>query len=202
MLGGIGSFITAEVSGTVRRNLVVYGLYGFAALLLFCAGGYALHALHIVLEQRYGAVAASLWIAGGLALAVEHRRQYVAEARRERKLAVAHQGGDACARDGLRQARQRHRLARVNAAIALQQQYPVAGRNRQNALRHAVPAHPILEGGVEGGCRRHGLAPGRRDAALSGAPFADMTDDHPTPSTQHETPGIDASVDKALSRAG
>jgi hypothetical protein len=29
-----------------------------------------------------------------------------------------------------------------------------------------------------------------------------MADDHPTPSTQHETPGIDASVDKALSRAG
>lgn len=69
MLGGIGSFIASEVSGTVRRNLVVYGLYGFAALLLFCAGGYALHALHIVLEQRYGAVAASLWIAGGLVAA-------------------------------------------------------------------------------------------------------------------------------------
>ncbi|MGX5735445.1 hypothetical protein [Bosea thiooxidans] len=69
MLGGIGSFIASEVSGTVRRNLVVYGLYGFAALLLFCAGGYALHALHIFLEQRYGAIAASLWIAGGLVAA-------------------------------------------------------------------------------------------------------------------------------------
>lgn len=69
MLGGIGSFITSEISGTVRRNLIVYGLYGFAALLLCCAGGYALHALHTVLEQRYGAVAASLWIAGGLVAA-------------------------------------------------------------------------------------------------------------------------------------
>ncbi len=69
MLGGIGSFIASEVSGTVRRNLVVYGLYGFAALLLFCAGGYALHALHIFLEQRHGAIAASLWIAGGLLVA-------------------------------------------------------------------------------------------------------------------------------------
>lgn len=66
MFGGIGSFITSEISGTVRRNLVVLGLYGFAALLLFCAGGYALHALHVVLERYYGAVAASLWIAGGL----------------------------------------------------------------------------------------------------------------------------------------
>lgn len=69
MLGGIGSFITSEVSGTVRRNLIVYGLYGFAALLLFCAGGYALHALHTFLEQRYGAIGASLWIAGGLVVA-------------------------------------------------------------------------------------------------------------------------------------
>jgi len=69
MLGGIGSFIASEVSGTVRRNLVVYGLYGFAALLLFCAGGYALHALHTYLEHHYGAIAASLWIAGGLAAA-------------------------------------------------------------------------------------------------------------------------------------
>lgn len=66
MLGGIGSFITSEISGTVRRNLVVLGLYGFAALLLVCAGGYALHALHVLLELRYGAIAASLWIAVGL----------------------------------------------------------------------------------------------------------------------------------------
>ena len=36
---------------------------------MLCAGGYALNALHTVLEQRYGAVAASLWVAGGLFLA-------------------------------------------------------------------------------------------------------------------------------------
>jgi hypothetical protein len=69
MFGGIGSFITAEVSGVVRRNVVVYGLFGLAALLMLCAGGYALNALHTVLMLRYGAVAASLWIAGGLFLA-------------------------------------------------------------------------------------------------------------------------------------
>ena len=69
MLGGIGSFITAEVSGVVRRNVTVYGLFGLAALLMICAGGYALNALHTVLMLRYGAVAASLWIAGGLFLA-------------------------------------------------------------------------------------------------------------------------------------
>ena len=69
MFGGIGSFITSEVSGVVRRNVTVYGLFGLAALLMLCAGGYALNALHTVLVLRYGAVAASLWIAGGLFLA-------------------------------------------------------------------------------------------------------------------------------------
>ncbi|CAM5206736.1 hypothetical protein ARD30_14075 [Bosea thiooxidans] len=66
MFGGLGSFIASEISGAVKRNVTVYGLFGFAALLLLCAGGYALNALHTVLELRYGAVAASLWIAGGL----------------------------------------------------------------------------------------------------------------------------------------
>lgn len=66
MFGGLGSFIASEVSGAVRRNVIVYGLFGFAALLLLCAGGYALNALHTLLELRYGAVAASLWVAGGL----------------------------------------------------------------------------------------------------------------------------------------
>ncbi len=69
MFGGIGSFISSEVSGVVRRNVIVYGLFGLAVLLMLCAGGYALNALHTVLALRYGAVAASLWIAGGLFLA-------------------------------------------------------------------------------------------------------------------------------------
>jgi hypothetical protein len=69
MFGGLGSFIASEISGAVKRNVTVYGLFGFAALLLLCAGGYALNALHTVLELRYGAVAASLWIAGGLFVA-------------------------------------------------------------------------------------------------------------------------------------
>ena len=69
MFGGIGSFIASEVSGVVRRNVTVYGLFGLAVLLMLCAGGYALNALHTVLEQRYGAIASSLWVAGGLFLA-------------------------------------------------------------------------------------------------------------------------------------
>lgn len=69
MLGGLGAFIASEVSGAVRRNVIVFGLYGFGALLVLCAGGYALNALHTVLLASYGAVAASLWIAGGLLLA-------------------------------------------------------------------------------------------------------------------------------------
>lgn len=69
MLGGLGSFIASEISGSVKRNATVVGLFAFAGLLLLCAGGYALNALHIVLTLRYGPVAASLWVAGGLALA-------------------------------------------------------------------------------------------------------------------------------------
>ena len=92
MLGGIGSFITSEISGTVRRNLVVLGLYGFAALLLLCAGGYALHALHVLLELYYGAIAASLWIAGGLlgaALIAFLTAMYVRRRRRPPRPAAA-----------------------------------------------------------------------------------------------------------------
>lgn len=66
MFGGLGSFIASEVSGAMKRNIAVYGLFGLALLLLFCAGGYALNAVHTLLEQHYGAVAASLWVAGGL----------------------------------------------------------------------------------------------------------------------------------------
>lgn len=69
MFGGLGSFIASEISGTVRRNATVIGLFAFAALLLLCAGGYALDAAHTLLTARYGAVAASLWVAGGLVLA-------------------------------------------------------------------------------------------------------------------------------------
>ena len=69
MFGGLGAYLASEVSGAVRRNVIVYGLYGIGALLMLCAGGYALNALHTVLLARYGTVAASLWIAGGLLLA-------------------------------------------------------------------------------------------------------------------------------------
>lgn len=68
MFGGLGAFIASEISGAVRRNLIVYGLYALAVLLVLCSCGYALHALHTVLALSYGAVAASLWIAGGLLL--------------------------------------------------------------------------------------------------------------------------------------
>lgn len=69
MFGGLGSYIASEVSGSVRRNVAIYGLFGLTGLLLVCAAGYALSALHTVLSLSYGPVAASLWIAGGLALA-------------------------------------------------------------------------------------------------------------------------------------
>lgn len=69
MLGGIGAYIASEISGAVRRNLIVYGLMGLAALLFLCAGGYALSALHTVLALRYGTAEASLFVAGGLLLA-------------------------------------------------------------------------------------------------------------------------------------
>ena len=69
MLGGIGAYIASEVTGAVRRNLIVYGLMGFAVLLVLCSGGYALSALHTVLALRYGSAEASLVIAGGLLVA-------------------------------------------------------------------------------------------------------------------------------------
>lgn len=69
MLGGLGSYLASEVSGAVRRNVIVYGLYGFAGLLVLCAGGYALNAVHTILVASQGAVAASLWVAGGLFVA-------------------------------------------------------------------------------------------------------------------------------------
>jgi hypothetical protein len=69
MLGGIGAFIASEISGAVRRNVIVYGLLGLAVLLVLCAGGYALSALHTVLALRYGTAEASLIIAGGLLVA-------------------------------------------------------------------------------------------------------------------------------------
>ncbi|TCR68706.1 hypothetical protein [Bosea sp. BK604] len=66
MLGGLGALITSEVSGAVRRNVTIYGLYGFAVLLLLAAVGFALGALHTALAQYYGSVSASLIVAGGL----------------------------------------------------------------------------------------------------------------------------------------
>lgn len=69
MIGGLGALLASEIRGRVKRNIVVYGLYGLAALLMICAAGFALGALHAVLEQLYGKVQASLMIAGGLVVA-------------------------------------------------------------------------------------------------------------------------------------
>lgn len=69
MAGGLGGFIASEISGAIRRNVTVYVLMGVAALLMVCAAGYALNALHSHLALQYGMVAASLYIAGGLLLA-------------------------------------------------------------------------------------------------------------------------------------
>lgn len=69
MLGGLGAYIASEVSGSVKRNLTVYGLYALGGLLVICACGYGLDALHTLLTLRLGAIAASLWIGGGLLVA-------------------------------------------------------------------------------------------------------------------------------------
>jgi hypothetical protein len=69
MLGGLGAFLASEINGVVKRNLIVYGLYGLSALLIVCAAGYALNALHTMLVLRFGGVEASLMVAGGLVIA-------------------------------------------------------------------------------------------------------------------------------------
>lgn len=69
MLGGIPALLARELATTVRRNAAVFGLYLVAAVLVICAAGYGLNALHTVLSELYSSVAASLWIAGGLLLA-------------------------------------------------------------------------------------------------------------------------------------
>lgn len=85
-------FLTSEISGAVRRNLTIYGLYGLVAVLLVCAFGYGLDALHTILTLRHGAVAASLSIAGGLliaALAALGAASYVKNRRRPARPAAA-----------------------------------------------------------------------------------------------------------------
>ncbi len=66
MLGGLTALLTSEVGSAVRRNATVYGLYLVGLLLVVCAVGYGLDALHTWLAIEYGRIAASLWIAGGL----------------------------------------------------------------------------------------------------------------------------------------
>lgn len=66
MLGGLGAYIGAQISGAIRRSSTIYGLYALAGFLIVCSAGYLLNALHTFLMLRYGGVAASLWVAGGL----------------------------------------------------------------------------------------------------------------------------------------
>lgn len=68
MFGALGSYVASEVSGVVKRNVTVLALYGLAGLLMVCALGYGLSALHSYIAFSQGVVAASLWIAGGLFL--------------------------------------------------------------------------------------------------------------------------------------
>ena len=68
MFGALGTYVASEVSGVVKRNVTVLALYGLAGLLMVCALGYGLSALHSYIAFSQGVVAASLWIAGGLFL--------------------------------------------------------------------------------------------------------------------------------------
>ncbi len=69
MLGGLGAYLASEIGGAVKRNVIVYCLYALAGLLVVCAAGYALGALHAWLAISYGTISASLMIAGGLFVA-------------------------------------------------------------------------------------------------------------------------------------
>ena len=66
MLRALGALAFAEAGVSVRRSLLIHGLYLLAALTVMAGIGFGLAALHVVLTARYDAVMASLVIAFGL----------------------------------------------------------------------------------------------------------------------------------------
>ncbi|KFC64646.1 hypothetical protein FG93_05242 [Bosea sp. LC85] len=68
MFAGPGRVLAAEIVGRLKRIATVYGLYGAAGLLIICAAGYALDALHAWLASMSGAVQAGLLVAAMLLL--------------------------------------------------------------------------------------------------------------------------------------
>ena len=67
-----------------QRALAIYAVYGLAVIAAVAAACYAVGALHVYLELRYGPIQASLALAGGL-LAVAAVLVAVAMAMRRRK---------------------------------------------------------------------------------------------------------------------
>ncbi|MBN8943330.1 MAG: hypothetical protein J0H01_27745 [Rhizobiales bacterium] len=66
MLKLLGAVAMAEAGQSVRRSLIVHGLYLVAVLIGLVACGFALAGLHTMLATRYDAVVASMVIAASL----------------------------------------------------------------------------------------------------------------------------------------
>ncbi len=69
MLGAALGIWLADLKSRLNSRLWAYGMFGAAGLLLLCATGYGLDALHGRLATSYGLVSASLIIAALLLLA-------------------------------------------------------------------------------------------------------------------------------------
>lgn len=66
MLKLLGAMAMAEAGQSVRKSLIVHGLYAIAILIGIVACGFALAGLHTLLATRYDAVVASMVIAAAL----------------------------------------------------------------------------------------------------------------------------------------
>lgn len=93
LITSLTALAASELRAALRNNLRLVAVYGAAGLAVLAAIGFALAALHRVLEQSYGPLWADLIIAGGLlvvAALLIGLAQYLAHrARRRANLARA-----------------------------------------------------------------------------------------------------------------
>ncbi len=65
-MGGLVAYLALQISASLKRITIIYGLMAFGGLVTIFAAGYALDAVRTKLMFQYGGVLASLIVAGGL----------------------------------------------------------------------------------------------------------------------------------------